>query len=118
MMKTWFSGYSLYRARQVLCLFICALFVLPAFAVQPLLAAADVPLSEEREESEDSKSADDDGTTKDSINQVNRRAVAQRSPIGQSIAADSNRSHRPAPFSSASELKDVYQNGLGTRLRC
>jgi hypothetical protein len=116
-MLTWSRFQFVHFVRQALCLLVCALFVVPTFAVQPSLATSGIPLPEEREESKKSENADDDSSLKDSINQANRRAVSQRSPVEQSIQTDTAR--KPAvPSPTISRLKDVYQNGLGTRLRC
>jgi hypothetical protein len=116
-MMMWYPRHFVHFARQSLCLLICALFVLPTFAVQPVLAASGVPQSEERGESKDTENADDDCSVKDSINQANRRAASQRSLIAKSIQTDSAR--KPSVSTTfCSLLQDVYQNGLGTRLRC
>lgn len=113
----WFPRHLVHFARQALCLVICALFVLPTFAVQPALAASAIPQSEERGESKNTENADDDCSVKDSLNQANRRAASQRSLIARSVHTDSARKASVA-VNICSLLKDVYQNGLGTRLRC
>lgn len=116
-MPKWLLIDWLHLARQSVCFVICALFVFPATVVQPVLAYANTPLPEEREESNKEKDASNDSTIKDSINQINRRALPQRSPIARSVNTDS--SHlRTSACILAHELKDVFQNGLGTRLRC
>lgn len=103
-------------AQRLFCVLLCALFLLPASFLQPAPASASAPLPEEREESNKNDNSSDESDSKDSINQINRRAADQRSPFTQSVI--SNSANRSAPDHSSAELKDVYQNGLGTRLRC
>lgn len=105
-------------ARQLVCVVLCALFVFPSLAVQPAFAPAVEPVSEEREESNKSETGDDENAGTDSINQLNRRALPRRSLIAQSIQTNTSRMLPTASSPFNFGLNDVYQNGLGTRLRC
>lgn len=105
--------------RQAACLLLCILFALPVLGVQPTLSGNNgMPLPEEREESNKTDSADDDTSSDDSIHQLNRRATSQRSLISRSVITDATLARSSVTGLASNVLKDVYQNGLGSRLRC
>jgi len=118
MMTTGLITHWLKNARQALCLLICVLFVFPSFCIQPATASSYAPVQEEREESNKSASSDDGVSIQDSIHQNSRRLASHRSPIARSIETNASRSKQSSSIQFCLGPKDVYQNGLGTRLRC
>ncbi len=108
----------LHSVNQANCLIICALFLFPAFVVQPALASSSMAMPEEREESNKNDNADDESSVELLAQQIGRRAVSHRSQIARSTETNSTHTRQPAVFNNSTKPKDVYQNGLGARLRC
>ena len=114
-MENGLPTHILKTARQGLCLALSLFFFLPMLAIQPVVAAPDLPVHDEREESPN-KDSSESSTSIDSNRHANRSTLANR--LSTAPSGDLNLSRVRSCCIECAQMNGQRHHGVGVRLRC